>query len=123
MSANRAKNTRPELTLRAQLYAEGVRGYRLHPKDVPGRPDISFRSQKLAVFINGCFWHRCPRCRLPLPKSNQEFWKEKFERNVKRDQLKIRQLKHAGWRVLVIWECEIEANLVICTERVRQMLA
>ena len=76
MSANRAKNTKPEIILRKALWSADLRGYRLHPKNIPGRPDIAFTSKKLAIFVMGCFWHRCPKCGYPLPKNNQQFWKE-----------------------------------------------
>src|SRR5205085_10104868 len=80
MQANRAKDTKPEKILRKSLYACGLRGYRLHSNKVPGRPDISFGKQKIAIFVHGCFWHRCPKCLFPLPKSNREFWIKKFRR-------------------------------------------
>jgi len=81
MQANRAKDTAPERILRKSLWECGLRGYRLHSKAVPGRPDISFGRPKVAIFVHGCFWHRCPKCSLPLPKSNREFWIKKFRRN------------------------------------------
>jgi len=110
MSANKSKDTRPELSLRKLLWRMNVRGYRLHTKSVPGRPDITFARMKLAVLVHGCFWHRCPKCALPLPKSNTAFWKAKFERNKARDTRKERELKEAGWKVLTIWECEIRKD-------------
>ena len=79
MRANRAKNTTPELVLRRELSQRGLRGYRLHRKGVPGRPDLSFGPQRLAIFVNGCYWHRCPRCQLPLPRTHTDFWRAKFE--------------------------------------------
>ena len=85
MSANRAKDTRPEVALRKALRRAGGRGYRLHYKRVPGRPDIAFVSKRVAVFVNGCYWHRCPKCDLPLPKTNTAFWKAKFDANSARD--------------------------------------
>src|SRR5687768_13013552 len=84
MSANRAKNTSPELLLRKAIWQMGFRGYRLHPANVPGRPDIAFTTQKVAIFVMGCFWHRCPKCDYKLPKHNRKFWKQKFERNLER---------------------------------------
>jgi DNA mismatch endonuclease (patch repair protein) len=122
MSANRGKNTRPELVLRSVLCAEGARGYRLHPKDVPGRPDIAFRRHRLAVFVNGCFWHRCPKCNLPLPKTHREFWKRKFERNRNRDVAKNMMLKAAGWRVITVWEHEIRKNPRVSARRIKRAL-
>lgn len=122
MSANRGRDTRPERILRSALYASGLRGYRLHRTDIPGRPDISFGRKKLAVFVNGCFWHRCPECRLPLPREHRAFWEEKFERNVERDGRKMTTLTEAGWRVVVIWEHEIRDDLPGCVDRVRAAL-
>jgi DNA mismatch endonuclease (patch repair protein) len=104
MSANKAKNTKPELALRKALWTYGIKGYRINWKKVPGRPDIAFPGRKLAIFVNGCFWHRCPTCNYVLPKHNTEFWKNKFEKNVQRDENKKNQLVNLGWNVLVIWE-------------------
>jgi len=123
MSANVGKNTKPEILFRKALWSAGIRGYRLHWKKVPGRPDIAFPGKKLAVFINGCFWHRCPKCKLPLPKSNKKFWKEKFDRNVERDKKKRRLLKSKGWRTITIWECELQKNPNKCVDRVAGKLA
>lgn len=111
MSANKSKNTAPEKLLRKELWRENLRGFRLHYKNIPGRPDIVFTKNKLAVFVNGCFWHRCPNCQLPLPKSNSDFWEEKFEKNTIRDKMKIDLLKKEGWEVIVIWECQIKENI------------
>lgn len=122
MSANRAKNTGPELILRKALRSQNIVGYKLHKKDIPGRPDISFGPEKLAIFINGCFWHRCPKCRLPLPGSNKDFWKEKFARNKKRDGLKVKKLQALGWRTLTFWECEVEENPKRLVSRVQAFL-
>jgi DNA mismatch endonuclease (patch repair protein) len=84
MRSNKGKNTSPEISMRKALRDNGASGYRLHWK-VPGKPDIAYPGRKIAIFVNGCFWHRCPRCDLPLPKSNTGFWTGKFERNVARD--------------------------------------
>ena len=110
MSANKAKNTTPELTFRKALWTNGIRGYRLHWKKVPGRPDIAFPSKKIAIFINGCYWHRCPHCKPHLPKSNIEFWREKFRKNKLRDRKKSIDLEKEGWKVYTIWECQIKNN-------------
>ncbi len=122
MKSNRGKNTRPEILLRSALWTSGIRGYRLHRKGIPGRPDISFGNQRVAVFVNGCYWHRCPKCSLPLPKTHMGFWTKKFELNVKRDERKITELEADGWLPLVIWECEIKNDIDKCVERVRQAL-
>lgn len=110
MSANRARNTGPELALLTEIRRLGLRGYRLHRKSVPGRPDLSFGPQKVAVFVHGCYWHRCPRCHLPLPKSHTEFWRAKFAANRRRDASKTRILEKAGWKVVTVWECEVRES-------------
>lgn len=119
MRGNKGSNTKPELRLRKALWVAGVRGYRLHWKKVPGRPDLAFPGRKIAVFLHGCYWHRCPYCSLPLPKSHQTFWKDKFERNQERDLRKKQELLDLGWRVYVIWECEIKKDLDSCVQKVR----
>ena len=119
MSSNKAKNTKPELRLRKALYADGVRGYRLNWKKVPGKPDIAFPGRKISIFINGCYWHRCPHCELPLPKTNTEFWKEKFGKNIKRDKKKEKELLDLGWTVLVFWECKINTNIKDCINKIK----
>ena len=111
MSANKAKDTKPELMVRKELYKLGLVGYRLHSKKIPGRPDISYNSQKLAIFINGCYWHRCSHCDLPLPKNNTTFWKNKFNANIARDQRKIIELIDLGWQVNTLWECKLKNDL------------
>lgn len=111
MSANKAKHSKPEVTLRKALWRAGFRGFRLHYKRVPGRPDISFVSKKLAIFVNGCFWHRCVKCNYQLPKNNTKFWKDKFNRNTLRDEKKLEQLTRLGWQTLVVWECEIKESV------------
>jgi DNA mismatch endonuclease, patch repair protein len=123
MSANKAKDTKPELQLRKRLFSEGLRGYRLHKKSIPGRPDIVFNKYKVAIFVNGCYWHRCSLCALPLPKNNTQFWKDKFERNVSRDKRKVNELESLGYEVLTIWECEIKKELDLVVERVKKVLS
>src|SRR5262249_35675406 len=111
MRGNRARDTKPELRLRKQLWGLGARGYRVHPESMVGRQDIAFPRAKVAVFVNGCFWHRCPNCRLPLPQSNRKFWATKFRRNTLRDQRKRRELEQLGWRVVTVWECELSQSI------------
>lgn len=115
MSKNKGKDTKPELILRKLLWKNGIKGYRIHPKKIPGKPDICFVSIKIAIFINGCFWHRCPYCKLELPKHNNEFWKNKFDRNVKRDKEKISQLKRMDWQVITVWECQLKKEKIDTT--------
>ena len=122
MSANRAKNTKPELILRKAICSNGMRGYRLHWKKAPGRPDISFPGKRVAIFVNGCFWHRCPLCKLPIPKSNSSFWNDKFKKNIKRDKSKVALLKQNGWKVLTVWECEIKDGVTGCVDKLQSLL-
>jgi len=112
MQANRAKDTKPERILRKTLWDCGLRGYRLHSKAVPGRPDISFGRQRVAIFVHGCFWHRCRECNFPLPKSNRAFWVKKFRRNRARDQRKKRALEGGGWRTFEFWECQVRQRKI-----------
>jgi DNA mismatch endonuclease Vsr len=105
MAAVRSQNTRPELVVRRLLFNLGYR-YRLHARDLPGRPDIVFRSRQCAVFVNGCFWHGhiCPRA--SKPTSNIKFWHNKIDGNRERDRRVVKELRKAGWRVLTVWQCE-----------------
>jgi DNA mismatch endonuclease (patch repair protein) len=108
MSRVRGKNTTPELVVRKLISSLGYR-YRLHGRSLPGRPDIVFPSRKVAVFVHGCYWHRhtCFNgCR--LPKSRLDFWRTKLEGNKARDRRNLRKLKALGWRVLVVWECQLK---------------
>ena len=107
MQSNKRANTKPELLVRKRLREAGLTGYRLQWK-VPGRPDVAWPGKKVALFVNGCFWHRCPRCNLPIPKSNVEYWVVKFDRNVERDERNLAQLESDGWKVHVIWECQLK---------------
>lgn len=104
----RGKHTRPERVIRAIIRNLGLRyRYRLHPRNLPGSPDIVIGPLKCAIFVHGCFWHRHARCRNSvMPKSNVEFWRKKLEGNVVRDAAAVKLLKKANWRVLVVWECE-----------------
>jgi DNA mismatch endonuclease, patch repair protein len=122
MSANKAKNTKPEILLRKALWHKGFKGYRLHPKHVPGKPDIAYKKQAVAIFVNGCYWHRCEKCQPSFPKSNQEFWKEKFRKNKERDKRKIEELKDEGWRTMTVWECEIKNDLDNCVQKISEVL-
>ncbi len=122
MSANKAKGTKPEILLRKQLWDKGLRGYRLNYKKAPGKPDIAFTSKKLAIFVNGCYWHRCPKCNYQLPKNNTQFWEEKFQRNIDRDKRKNAELKAIGWSVITVWECEIKENINTVVTRIELLL-
>jgi DNA mismatch endonuclease (patch repair protein) len=119
MSANRGVDTHPEMVLRRALFQEGLRGYRLHWKKAPGRPDIAFPGKKVAIFVNGCFWHRCPYCHPSFPRTNIDFWTEKFKKNRERDKRKRKELREDGWEVVVIWECQIKKHLMACVEKIK----
>lgn len=111
MGRVRHKDTKPELRVRKLAHALGYR-YRLHAKELPGKPDLVFRPRRKAIFVHGCFWHRhsgCSRCRTPKSPERQAFWKKKFDQNVTRDRAARRALEEQGYAVLVIWECETES--------------
>lgn len=122
MSANRGKGTSVEIILRKALWHNGVRGYRTNMKGLPGRPDIVFTKQRLAIFVNGCFWHRCPRCNPSTPRTHAEFWNEKFEKNRARDLKKLEELDLLGWRTLIVWECEVRSDLDGVVRRIDEEL-
>lgn len=107
MKANRGRDTGPERRLRRLLLDAGFRGYRLNWLGAPGRPDVAFVSRRVAIFVHGCFWHRCPHCASPLPKANRAFWRLKFRLNQRRDARKRATLEAAGWAVFEVWECEL----------------
>jgi len=107
MRAVKAKDTKPEWIVRRLLHAAGFR-YRLHAKDLPGKPDIVFPSRRKVIFVHGCFWHGhdCARG-ARMPKTNADYWSAKIARNVERDARHLEALRVDGWRTLVVWECEI----------------
>ena len=108
MMANiRGTNTVPEMKIRKLLHKNGFR-YRLHPRELPGRPDIVLPRYHLCILIHGCFWHRHPGCRYATtPSSREDFWRSKFEQNVNRDTRNRHELLQQGWRVFELWECGI----------------
>ena len=119
MQSNTSTETLPEQLLREALYGAGLRGYRKNVRKLPGSPDVVFGPHRLAVFVHGCFWHRCPKCtRNVHPKTNSKFWKAKFERNVSRDKKNRRELKKRGYAVLTFWECEVRKDAVKCAAKV-----
>lgn len=109
MALVKAKNTSPELRVRRLLVDMGYRGYQVHYGELLGKPDIVFTKLKKAIFVNGCFWHRhdC-KAGKSMPKTNEDFWKTKFKRNIVRDRECIRWIKKKGWSVMIIWECELK---------------
>ena len=119
MARVKGKDTGPEIVVRRVAYGLGYR-YRLHGRGLPGKPDLVFKKRRKLIFVHGCFWHRhaAKSCKLArLPKSRLDFWRQKLELNRLRDVKNLRALRKAGWRVLVIWECEL-----IDLRRVRRRL-
>ncbi len=117
MQANKSKNTGPELRVREALRKEGLSGYRLHWKRAAGKPDICYPGRHVAIFVHGCYWHRCPYCALPTPKSNVDFWQAKFDRNKARDQRDREQLLAGGWTVITVWECRLKKDRLAASIR------
>lgn len=121
MSRVRGKDTTPELRTRRCAHAIGLR-FRLHRKDLPGKPDLIFPKYKLAVFVHGCFWHRHPHCsKASTPKSKTDYWVAKFDANVARDARVADELKLMGWNVAVLWECETR-NKIELTDKLQQLI-
>ena len=108
MSKIRNKDTKIEISVRKYLFSKGFR-YRKNVADLPGKPDIVFPKYKTVVFVHGCYWHRHPGCKYCYtPKTNTVFWENKFSNNIKNDEKNTKLLEDAGWRVIVLWECDIE---------------
>ena len=113
MRAIQSKDMQPEMVVRRLVHSMGYR-YRLHSVKLPGKPDIVFPSRKKAIFVHGCFWHQHedPSCRITrMPKSNTEYWERKLIRNKQRDQEKLKTLQELGWNILILWECQIKAQI------------
>lgn len=110
MSGIRGKDTKPEIQIRKLLHAAGYR-FRLHRKDLPGKPDIVLPRYRVAIFVHGCFWHGHENCHLfRLPKSRSDFWQKKIDGNRKRDDVKQSELERSGWRVLLVRECALKGK-------------
>jgi DNA mismatch endonuclease, patch repair protein len=108
MARIRSRDTKPEIVVRRAAHAVGLR-FRLHHKELPGKPDLVFPSARIAVFVHGCFWHRHSECRnCSEPKTRVEFWRAKFAANVQRDRQACHDLQQLGWLPIIIWECETE---------------
>jgi DNA mismatch endonuclease, patch repair protein len=112
MKSNKRSGTRPEVVLSRLLRKK------LTVSALPGRPEFVYSRPRVAVFVHGCFWHRCPVDDLPLPKTHTAFWRRKFARNVERDRLNREELESMGWKVIEIWEHEVKANPRSCTEQI-----
>ena len=111
MSRIRNKDTKPEELVRKYLFSCGFR-YRKNDTRLPGKPDIVLPKYKTVIFVNGCFWHKHDGCKYFVwPKSNVEFWENKISKNISRDQINYKLLKEQGWKVLVVWECELKKQL------------
>jgi len=109
MSRIVAKDTKAEIVVRQLLRKNGFSGYRLHWKKAPGTPDITFPGRKIAIFVNGCFWHRHENCKFAYtPKTRVGFWTKKFADNIERDKKNYTLLAEQGWKVIIIWECELK---------------
>ena len=108
MSRIKGKDTTPEIKVRKYLFSKGFR-YRKNVTELPGKPDIVLAKHNTVIFVNGCFWHRHKGCKFAtMPKSNVDFWQDKFAKNVENDKIHEQQLKKMGWNVITVWECEIK---------------
>jgi DNA mismatch endonuclease (patch repair protein) len=117
MSRIKGRDTGPELLLRSLLHRAGFR-FRLHPKELPGKPDIVLPRYHAAIFVHGCFWHRHEGCRnATTPSTRTEFWQAKFHSNVNRDQRNIAALEAAGWTVFTVWECELKSDAAAIVDK------
>lgn len=122
MSRIGGRNTAPEIAIRLRLHARGYR-YRLNVRRLPGSPDIVLPKHHAVIFVHGCFWHRHEQCRFTAtPKSNPQFWQEKFQKNVTRDARNLQALKTSGWRIAIIWECAIKSSADDTAQRVAQWI-
>lgn len=122
MSRIRSKDTKPEMAVRSLLHRMGYR-FRLHRRELPGSPDIVLPKYNSVIFVHGCFWHLHEGCRDgTVPKTQHEKWKLKLERNVERDKLHYEELQKMGWKVLVVWECEVEKQLDMVKSKIVDFL-
>ena len=111
MSKIKNKGTKPEETVRKHLYANGLR-YRKNVRTLPGCPDIVLSRYRVAIFVHGCFWHMHDCGRFHWPETNRDFWRHKIQCNVERDKLNKEKLRSLGWKVLTVWECELQAKKI-----------
>ena len=122
MSRIKGKDTKIEVEVRKYLFSKGYR-FRKNDKRYPGKPDIVLPKYHVAIFVHGCFWHRHEGCKdATTPKTRTEFWLEKFDKNVKKDQIKQEKLRELGWKVIVIWECELKRSFQETMDKVEKEL-
>lgn len=120
MSQIKGKNTKPEIKFRKYIWSKGLNGYRIHTK-LPGKPDIVFTKYKLAVFIDGCFWHKCP-IHYKEPVNNEEYWKNKIKYNIEKDKRINEELKKQGWKVTRFWEHDVNKDIENCYEKIKEFI-
>lgn len=122
MSRIKGKDTKPELLLRSLLHKRGFR-FRIHDRRLPGRPDIVLPRYRTVILVHGCFWHRHPNCKYAsTPKSRQKFWLDKFEKTVQRDKKQATMLEETGWRLIVVWECELKKDSHGVVDKISSMI-
>ncbi len=122
MRAIKSKNTKPEMAVRRLVHGMGYR-YRLHRKDLPGKPDLTFGPRNKAIFVHGCFWHQHPGCRdARMPATRLDYWEPKLTANVVRDARNLRLLRRLGWSVAVVWECQVESDVSAVGRRLQRFL-
>lgn len=122
MSRIRGKDTKPERAVRSLLHRMGYR-FRLHRRDLPGKPDIVLPKYRAVVFVHGCFWHRHKGCRYAYtPKTRKEFWENKFSENIRRDKENSARLRQLGWKIIYVWECETERNPGLLERKLNKQL-
>ena len=117
----KGKNTSVEKKLRQELWRKGVRGWRIYRKDIPGKPDLAFLRGKIAIFVDGCFWHGCPVCDR-CPKSGNTYWDNKISKNKARDKANEERLREGGWKVVRFWEHEVMKDANSCVFIIRDIL-
>jgi DNA mismatch endonuclease (patch repair protein) len=122
MKANRSSQTGPEVELCRELEKRGITGYLRNCRRLVGSPDLAFFRERTAVFVQGCFWHRCPHCKFPMPRTHTEYWAHKFEMNIHRDLRVRRALNRKGWHVVIAWECEIKSDPSKVVARIGKVL-
>ena len=122
MQGNKSKGTAAETKLGSILKAKGVLNYSVNDSRLPGSPDFAFWDNQVAILVNGCYWHRCPHCKPNFPKSNQQYWAAKFERNRLRDKRTKAMLRSIGWQPIIIWECKLKKDPEKVVRRIQRVL-